>query len=97
MAHWKLVLFHKAKDPPDTDAEAVVAPSIVARIGRRTQGRWRVSEAFPETKVLDVQCHVECQALAIWPAKRLSFDDGRVFIAIVMSNFHCDRFTVKLM
>jgi hypothetical protein len=69
---------------PDADPVAVVAPGEGARIGRRAGHGEQMAIASAESEMLDVEAEIDRQPLALRPGIVLTFDDGRIGVAIVV-------------
>jgi len=91
MAHRPPQFVHHVEDAPDADAQAVVAPAVVAHVGLGAERRRRMAETFAEAEVFDVQRTIEGQALAARPGEVPALDDRRIAVAVVFSQLHGAR------
>ena len=84
----ELELVEQLEQPPHADAVAVIAPTVVAVVGRRGLRGDEMPEALPEGEMLDVQGDVNGEALALGPGIIRPLGDGRVIVASVRRQLH---------
>ena len=88
MAGGKAELVEQVENPPDADAQPVIAPSVVSDVGLRARGGRGMSHPFPVMEMLDVEADIEGEPLAARPVVVRAIDDRRIVVTAVVSQLH---------
>ena len=89
----QLELVQSPENPPNTDAQAVIAPGEIALCLRAVGAQIRlVASAGHEREVFDVQCDIERQPLAVGPSEIAPLFDGGIVVAIVLGQLQHGAF-----